>query len=462
MRNTEIAFLADACRGKLYGNKNTIINDVRIDSRECAFGTLFVCIKGENNDGHDYVGKAYEKGCRAFLVSEEYLRPDYADAAFVAVSDTSLAFRDMAKAYLDQFKLIKVGVTGSVGKTTTKMLSAAVMSAKYKTVCTQKNYNTHLGLCMTAFLADENTEAIVFEMGMDRSNEIHEYCEWVRPDAALITCVGITHLERLGSRDKIADAKLEITHFLKEDAPLIVNCDGDYLSEKEIRERADGPYRCVLCGEKEDAKIRLSEITDFGNEGIEFKLNGIGFDLPILGIHNAHNAALAAALGLEYGISLEESAEALSKVRAYQRRLEAEKCGSIYLIDDSYNASPDSMKAALAVLASVKGKRKIAVLADMLELGTEEEKGHLEVGVCAAEKNINFLIAIGRRAAYYVKGANKTSASVNTLSFVDNASAMLCLENMLRPGDAVLVKGSNSTKVSEIAEMLREKYKKEN
>jgi len=456
LRSTDIAFLAQACGGTLSGIRQDI-KGVRIDSRECGEGDLFVCVVGEKNDGHRFIPKAYELGCRAFLVSEDC--DELPGAAYVRVEDTTHAFRLMAQAYLAQFPVIKIGVTGSVGKTTTKMLTAAVMSAKYRTVCTQKNLNTHLGLCLTCFLADESTQCVVFEMGMDRKNEIAEYVEWVRPQLAIITNVGVSHMERLGSRDAIADAKLEIVRCFTDENVLIVNSFSDYLqTEDEIRERAlnKSDYRIVLVGKD----IGFNGLKNKGADGIEFYVNNTRFELPLLGEHNAVDACLAVACGLEFGISEEQAAKALSAVSAGDRRLKAENCGGVMLLDDSYNASPDSMKAGIAALMGIKASRHIAVLGDMLELGGAEDEGHIQTGRFAAEQGVDIIIALGKKKEYYFKGAAGAAGSApDTIGLDSLDSVKEAVMQILKPGDAVLVKGSNSTHIGQAAEYIRNNMK---
>ena len=469
MRETAISFLCEACGGMLMGTCDNTIKSVVIDSRDSCPNSLFVAIIGEKNDGHDYWRSCLDNGCRAFLFSEKERAEEVLavcpEASVVLTEDTSEAFKDMARSYLSQFPLIKIGVTGSVGKTTTRTLTAQVMSARYRTVSTQKNLNTHLGLCLTCFLADETTEAVVFEMGMDRRNDIAEYVEWVRPDAAIITNVGISHLERLGSREAIADAKLEITGRLAPGAPLVVNSDSDYLKPDEIRDRAPGDYNIISVTQGGAGDFIVDCKEDLGLAGIRFAVTdaksgeSVDFSMPLLGMHNALNAGLAIAMGMQYGISLNESARALSGAGHEKRRLNAEQCGGILLIDDSYNASPDSMCAGLAVLASVDAKRRVAVLGDMLELGSAEEEGHIRVGRTAAEKNIDLVIAVGRKTAYYAKGAEMSKGGLMMICLEDVGSALDMLDHMLCEGDAVLVKGSNSTGIAKAAEHIREKYK---
>ena len=202
MERTSLDFLSKACSGKILGNREAFVTGVKIDSREAGSGDLFVCVVGEINDGHRFAEGAYGNGCRVFLMSDEeaarQLTEKHDDASVILAGDTVKAFEQMADSYLSRFDVKKVAVTGSVGKTTTKMLTAAVMSAKYRTICTQKNLNTNLGLSMTAFNADSTTEAIVFEMGMDGRGQIAEDVSFIRPELAVITNIGVSHMEQIG------------------------------------------------------------------------------------------------------------------------------------------------------------------------------------------------------------------------------------------------------------------------
>ena len=420
MRPCSVRYLADACGGTVTGDSGYLVRDIKIDSRACGDGDLFVCVIGEINDGHNFVRSAYDNGCRAFLVSRDVELPE--DAVLIHTDDTMQAFRHMAETYLAQFK---------------------------------KNLNTHLGVCLTCFLADETTECVVFEMGMDHKGEIEEYIEWTKPEIAIITNIGISHMERLGSRDAIADAKLEIVLQFNDDCVLVVNSRSDYLkTEEEIRARAlnKSNFKIVMLGRD----IDFRDVKNLGEDGIEFYVGDVKVELPLLGEHNAIDACLAIAAGWQLGISTEEAAEALGKVTATERRLKAAKVGEVYLLDDSYNASPDSMKAGIAALCGVDAKRRIAVLGDMLELGGADEEGHTAVGEYAAEKGVDILIATGKRKEYYFKGVSrsgKTGTSTMGLEDLDSVKDMVL--QILRPGDAVLVKGSNSTGLGQVAELIR-------
>ena len=465
MKKTDILFLAESCAGDIYGDSSAYVDNVVIDSRAAREGSLFVCVIGDVNDGHDYAEKAYENGCRAFLMSRENvadkLCEEHPDVCVVLADDTQKAFKDMASAYLSQFPVKRIGITGSVGKTTTRMLTKSVLSEGYKTICSEKNYNTHLGLCMTCFLADETTEAVVFEMGMDRPGEIAGYCEWIRPDAAVITNVGESHMEYLGSRSAIADAKLEITSFLKPGAPLFYIPDGLYLTEEEIRKRSFGDFSLhpVLAP---GGDVVITDYEDKGLEGSVFTLK-IGslqqkVHLSLLGEHNVRNAALAAAVGNYFGISGPKIAHAFAGMSAFAGRLSAMDVGGILLIDDSYNASPASMLAALDVLSSVSSGGRIAVLSDMRELGPAEEEGHYVVGKRAAELGIDLVIACGDNYRLYRQGMRDAGAGNRFIHCESPEDAAQTAINYIMKGDAVLVKGSNSTKISIAADIIRKEF----
>ena len=461
MREKDLEFLRNASGGKLLGCKDNTVSDVKIDSREAGEGDLFVCVVGEFNDGHRFAEGAYGNGCRVFLMSDEFAAQDlidaHSDASVILVPDTVKAFESMAKKYLDQYDIKKLAVTGSVGKTTTKLLTAAVMGSKYNTLCTKKNLNTNLGLSMTAFMADETTEAMVFEMGMDGKGQIEEDVSFIDPDLAIITNVGISHMERLGSRDAIADAKLEIVSGFTKDDHLVVNGDSDYLrTEDEIRKRALN---------KSDFSVTIvkapEEIINNGLDGVEFDLEGQHFTLPLIGEQNVIDACLAIKAGEFFGVTLAEAADGLAKAESEDRRLKAEDLGGITLLDDSYNASPDSMKAGLAALAAAKGNRKIAILSDMYELGDAEEEGHFEVGRAAAECGIDMVLATGENSSIYSQGVSSVKGAKTTvIELGTNRSVLDMVLQILMPGDVVLVKGSNGTKISEVAEGIREELKK--
>ncbi len=466
MKPTDIKFLARAAEAGLMGNGDAVALGVKIDSRECSAGDIFVCVLGERDDGHRYVGDAYERGCRIFLMSDERRAAELIEydpqATVLLVDDSSEGFKRMAAGYIDRFSLHKVAITGSIGKTSTKSYAAAILAERYNVVSSQKNLNTHLGICLTCFLVDDSTQIVVFEMGMDRPGEIGEYVDWIFPETGVITYVGISHLEKLGSRDAIAEGKLQITrNFLKEDI-LIYNANSDYLNEREISRRTGGEFKILSVGCSENCDLRLRNLHTCEGGGISFALEKDelrqNVKMPVLGTHNAINAALAAAVGLVYGVDLQDAARALSKIKPEPRRLETFEIAGVKLIDDSYNASPESMKAALATLDSLKAERKIAILADMLELGSDEQAAHEDIGIRVAISTILKLYAIGPKAKMYAQAAshNPNIKIVYSEKLEDVESEIM---QDIRPGDLVLIKGSNVTGVADLAQRLKAKLR---
>lgn len=470
------------------GTGNGTIGSVVIDSRQAEKETLFVAIKGERQDGHDFAEAAARQGCRAFLLSREdvirKLADTCPDAEIIAVEDTVKGLQELSRWYLSQFHPIKVAVTGSTGKTSTKEMTAAVLSRKYKTVKNEGNLNNELGLPLTIFKVDETTEAAVFEMGMSSFGEIHLLADIVRPDVAVITNVGTSHIEFLKTRENIQKAKMEVTDFFGQDNVLIVNSDNDFLNLSAVsryvnlRKKEDpsygGGFRLITAGEVGRQDIVISNVDDMGEEGITFQLAWKGekqkFTVPLPGRHNAHNAMLAVGVGLQFGVSLGEASRALRSLEATSRRLVIEAAGEYKLIDDSYNSSPDSIAAAVEVLKHVSGGRKVAILADILELGEQSEPLHRQSGRAAAAGGAQLLIACGPEARFMADAAvqwhreqGKDEAEIEraVLYFPQREQLQEQLPSLLQPGDVILVKGSNGMKMSQIAEQIRDMKAKE-
>lgn len=462
--------IAAQAGGQAFGRTDICADGVVIDSRQGRPGAMFVAYIGPNNDGHDYIEDAYSWGCRVFFVSNEAvaraLSSRLQDAAFVLVDHTERALVRFAESYLNRLDVVRVAVTGSVGKTTTKDMTAAVLARAYATVSTEGNLNTTLGQCLTALRADERTQVIVFEMGMDRPGEIESYCRWVRPHVALLTNVGTAHMEYLGSREGIAREKLQIASYLREKDVLIYNGDCELLSDEFLNTHVASPCDRWKVGLESDASFRIRNVEADGL-GVSFELlerNGEApgaFRLQMLGRHNAWNAALAAACGRRLGLPFREIAEALASVEPAERRLRVETLGDVLLLDDTYNAGPDSMRAALHVLAGVEGRRRIAVLADILELGDVCEQEHRSVGREVAATQPDVLLAVGPRAKNYVSGAEEAGYRGLVRHVHTSEEAAAWLVERLSAGDVVLVKGSNSTGVVEVARAVRDIYRRE-
>lgn len=443
--------------------EDNFITGVKHDSRECGEGDLFVAIIGENQDGHKYIPQVVQQGCRAVLVShEEDWIQQIGDVALhvIKVEDTVYALGQLAKYYLETLDVLKVAVTGSVGKTSVRDMIYYVLSRRYVCGRNLKNFNNHIGVPISIFQFDSSTEAVVLELGMNQFGEIDRLAEIVKPHIAVITNIGMSHIENLGSRDGIFKAKMEITKHITgcSDIPsgaLVFPFDDEYLT----RENTAGSYGQIVIGEDGRSEYIISSIDDFGLEGIQFTLEHLEesrrIKLPVPGRHNAVNAAVAIAVGNLAGVTPEEAQQGLSRVELTGSRLRQVKSEKLSVIDDTYNASPASMKSAMKVLEISESKgRKIAILGDMYELGEESERQHFGVGLFARNLRIDTLIAIGTDAEKIAQGAEGGQADV---AYFKNKEAFYAkMSQFIGIGDIILVKGSRGMKMENIVEKLLE------
>ena len=365
-------------------------------------------------------------------------------------------------ALLAGFDVLRVAVTGSVGKTTTKEMAAKILESRYRTVKTEGNHNNNIGLPLTVFRVDETTEAVVLEMGMDRPGEIRGLAKIGRPDVALITTIGTSHMERLGSREAICEEKCSIADFMTASDTLIINDDNDLLHAREY----GGDYHLIRVGtDGETVRIANARPCDGGN-GTEFDLTADGetqhFVLPIPGVHNAMNAALAASAGLVAGISLKESAKALAGLKDESgNRLSVRKAGAVSVIDDTYNASPESMKAAIDALMLRGEGRKVAILGDMFELGETEKELHGMVGNYAGRMVVDALYAVGHNAMYLAAEYVQMRENAVCKYYETKEELIEALPELIRPGDTVLVKASRGMHLEAVVRAIEELPAKE-
>lgn len=414
------------------------------DTRKITPGCLFIAIKGENFDGHDFAEKAVESGAKAVICEKDCGLGD----SQILVENTRLALLDLAGHYRSKFSIPVIGITGSVGKTTTKEMTHAVMSSKYNTLKNEGNLNNEIGVPLTLFRLDETHEAAVIEMGMSGFDEISRMTKAVRPDVAIISNIGVSHIEKLGSREGILKAKLEILHGMKKDAPVILNGDDDMLVKADA-----GEHPVIYYGvENVNSFFKAFDITSKESE-TEMSVgsaNGSGrVSLPFPGRHNVYNALAAVAAGMQFGISVQEGLDALKNyVPAGMRQRINKKCG-ITFIEDCYNASPDSQAAALAVLSGMKAERTVAVIGDMLELGDVSVEAHYGVGKKAAENRIDAVFTYGERSLETAKGA-KDGGVADVRSFNDKQALSKELSAYLKEGDAVLFKASRGMKLEDV------------
>lgn len=458
MKKLTMKQIEAATGGKLVkGSETAEISNICTDSRTAKEGDLFFALVGDRHDAHQYLPQVADAGCRCAVVSnEDACRGLGEDFQAVVVEDTTQALQELASYYLDLLDLKKIAVTGSTGKTSTRDLTWCVCSEKYKTEKNAGNFNNLIGVPLTILSFEEDAEVAVIEMGMDRFGEIDRLAKLTKPDIGIITNIGMAHIENLGSQENIFKAKMELTNYFDETSTLIIHQNGEFLQKDRIK----GPYQTVTTGfDGKSDYIIISDIDDFGADGIQFTLEHQGltqkFQLPIPGRHNAFNAALAVAAGAELGITMEEAARGLSKAQLTDKRLTIRGKDGIKVIDDTYNASPDSMKAAIDVLMHTRGLRSVAVLGDMLELGETSQEQHQLVGRHAAEQGVELLIAVGKDAEHMAKGA-KAAGMEQVLWFQEKEDFLKKVDSMIQKGDVVLVKGSRGMAMEDIVKKIME------
>lgn len=449
MKTLTLAETAKAVNGKLVGNGS--FTGVYTDSRKPVKGGLFVALEGERFDGHDFIKNAQSDGAAAVLCRKEC----ETDLPVIYVDDTKKALLALASYYRGLFDIPVVGLTGSVGKTTTKEMTALVMASEYETIKTQGNLNNDIGMPMTLFNIEESTEAAVIEMGMNHKGEISVLTNVSRPTVSIITNIGVSHIENLGSRENILLAKLEILEGMKKGSSLIINGDNDLLGEV-----SDDNYNIVYFGiENEKCHVRATDL-EMNEQGtvcnIVYENKKYNCFVPVAGIHNVYDALSAFAAGVKLGISPEKAADAIAEyVPAGMRQKVVNKNGIVF-IEDCYNASPDSVKAGINTLMTVNAKRHIAVLGDMLELGEYSETAHRECGKYACEKGADVLFAYGEASAFTFDEAEKCSMN-EIYYYTDEKLLAEKLSDYLKEGDAVLFKASRGMKLENIIHFIYDK-----
>ena len=475
MKPLNLEQIKNAVKGNLICNDlKLLITGVSTDSRTVKPGELFIALTGDRLDGHQYIPQAIANGCAAVLVRSGYcennsfgtnLNPSplsdaYIGFTFIECEDTTKGLQDLAKYYLSTFDMKKVGITGSTGKTTTKEMVYHICKEKYKTERNIGNFNNHIGLPLTVLSFSEDTQVGILEMGMSEKGEIDLLADIVRPDIGVITNIGTAHIENLGTRQGILDAKLEISNYFGKNNVLIINRDNDFLDTEKLKVE----YKLRTVGENGRSDMVISNITDNGENGITFTLeHRMGdeyksqeFKLNIPGRHNAYNGALAVSVGLELGISLEDAARGLEKMENTDKRLQIKGKDGIKIIDDTYNASVDSMKSGIDVLESVFGMRKIAVLADMLEMGEKSFEYHEEVGEYLSGKFFDILITVGDASKYIEKKAKSIEPKIQTFHFNNQEELNKEIKEIVKPGDVILIKGSRGMKMDQVVKYLME------
>ena len=447
MEKLLLSEIADCLGSKCPTEKE--ITEISTDTRNLPEGCLFIAIKGERFDGHTFIKKAIESGAAA-AVSEYQVE----DCPCVVVKDTRKALLDIAAYYRRKFSPILVGVTGSVGKTTTKEMIALVLSEKYNTLKTQGNFNNEIGLPKTLFNLDSSYQAAVIEMGMSHFGEIERLSRTASPTMGVVTNIGFSHIENLKSQDGILQAKLEILKGMADNAPLVVNGDDERLSQLKTKLTGRPVYYYGIDNPENDFSAENIH-EESGKTYFELNYSGkkIPAEIPCAGKHNVMNAAAAFAVGTLNELSAEEIVSALKKYKPDGMRQNIVDKNGITVIIDCYNASPDSMRASLNVLAGMEcDGRKIAVLGDMLELGESSETLHRMVGTMAAETEPDKLFCYGKKAAFTAQEAEKSG--IETYSTTDKNELTEKIREYIKTGDVILFKASRGMKLEEVIDAL--------
>ncbi len=450
MNATPLSTITQWAKGRwISGNPDTLVTNVCTDSRALKAGDLFVALSGENFDGHAFVQEAARLGaCGAIVSTVPAGLP--AHFAVITVTDPVQALQSLAGAYRDTLAMRVFCITGSNGKTSTKDLTASVLSQRLRVTKTLGNLNNHLGLPLTLLRADSTHEAGVFEIGMNHPGEIAPLAALARPDVAIITNVGTAHIEFMGTRDAIALEKGMLAEAVAESGTVILCADDDFTPTIARRTRAK-----VVTAGLSGGDVRATDLEPLST-GTKFRLHTTGqcveAELPVPGEHMVRNALLACAAGLSAGLTLAECAAGLRSIELTRGRLTQIHIRGIHLIDDTYNANPDSMSAALNTLARMPiTGRRIAVLGRMGELGHEAERGHRSVGETAGREHIGTLIAVGEEARWIAEAAEAAGVS-QVLRVANSEEATTTLLGLACPGDAVLVKGSRSARMERIVQ----------
>lgn len=452
MKPIKLSTIAEVTGGKLLcGDGSRNVDNVVTDSRKLTKDCLFVPLAGEKFDGHDFIENAFDGGAAASLTAKETSAPPEG-RALILVEDTLRALQQIAAYYRGLFPVSVVGLTGSVGKTTTKEMTAAVLERKYRTLKTEGNFNNEIGLPLTVFRLEDSHQTAVLEMGMSGFGEIGRLSAIARPDLAMITNIGMSHIELLGSQENIYRAKSEILQNVKPGGTVIVNDDDAILRahKEEIT------HRVYTVGKNGDCDAVASQVQS-DEESVRFTFSGFGrhFEvvLNIPGEHNVYNALFAIAAGIHFGVEDTEIVRALAKFRPAGMRMDLIPCNGFTIINDCYNAAPDSMKAALKVLGAYEGK-KIAVLGDIACLGEYSYEAHLGVGALAA-KAADELFTVGEQARLIAQGAfegGMDSAKIHSFDAV--AELLPQLPAALESGCHVLVKASRVMELERVTKFL--------
>lgn len=458
MKNMTLVNIAQACGGILHEPAEKMIKTdlkeascVVIDSRKIEPGGVFIATKGEKVDGHTFIPSVIDKGAIGIVCEREI---ENCTVPYILVEDSFKALKDIAEFYRKQLSIKVVGITGSVGKTSTKEFIASVLSVKYKVLKTQGNFNNEVGLPLTVLSIRSEHEIAVLEMGISDFGEMHRLSKIARPDVCVMTNIGQCHLENLGTREGILKAKSEIFDFMNPEGYVFVNGDDDLLGKMTKK----GVRRPVHFGLDSANEIYASDVMSkglFGSEAvIHANLSVFPVKIPLPGAHMILNALAAAGVGMQFGLTTQEIKQGIADVESVSGRSNVLSLPDYTLIDDCYNANPASMRAAIDLLSTALG-RKVAILGDMFELGEREEQLHGEIGAYAAERGIDVLICTGKLSEKMYQQALKTKEK-ELYYFETRDDMMKELPRILRKGDTILVKASHGMQFEKVVAQIKE------
>jgi len=429
--------------GAQYTGGELFISDVCTDTRALPLGCLFVALTGENFDGHDYISQALQNGA-ALAVSHKPVE----DPRVLQVRDTRLALLDIAGLYRRMINPKVVAVTGSVGKTTTKEMTARVLESAFKTLKTPANLNNEIGVSQTIFMLEKDHGAAMLELGIDGPGQMSQMAIAAAPDMSIVTGIGVAHLAQLGTREGIREEKMHIRDGMADGAPLLINGDNDLL-----RDFRDDRLRVLRYGLENPANhVKAENLREkYGKTSFLISWEGGRYParVPAIGKHNVLNAVAAFVAGVTMGVEPEKAAKALENFRPEGMRQNTVKRNGFTVVEDCYNASTDSMQAALSTLGEMpcEGK-KIAVLSDMLEQGETERKDHRELGHFAANCGIDLLLCTGQLAEEYVLGALENGLEAR--HYPDHEALLKGIKDIARPGDILWFKASRGLRLENV------------
>lgn len=447
MKGINVKQAAAIVCGKLSGSGDSDheLTGLVIDSRNVRPGFAFAALTGERVDGHDYVNKAFELGASCCIVERDI---PGASGCLIVVDSTAKAMARLAEAYRKMLSIPVIGITGSVGKTTAKEMISAVLSQRFSVLKTDKNFNNELGVPLTIFRIEPEHEAAVVEMGISDFGEMSRLAQMVRPTDSVYTLIGNAHLDRLHDRPGVFKAKTEMLEYMPDDGTVFLNADDDLLSSCVCRQNK------VFYGLAGNADVRAENIKyESAVKQTCDIVSGerrIHVSIPAYGRHMVYAALEGAAVGIKFGLTDDEIMRGIASYETVGRRANVIDTGYITIIDDCYNANPDSVKCAIDSMADGSGRR-VCVLGDMLEMGTARAERHADIGRYAVNKGVELMLCVGEMSENTARAAE----GIPSLHFDSNASLIAALPELIKKGDTVLVKASHSMKLEEVSEALK-------